>query len=386
MNALITQSLKEENITLLLGFPDVLLSKSERKWVTWIKEYTMKYAKPPTVERLEKEFETFISLRSPDPLGDIYDQELVEKRNHYTREYLMGIQDELKKGADPVPLIEKLHSDIRQGGSDVTLYTKYDRSLYLRKPSSYPYDIPQIDKYTGGVGKGDLIYLIGRLGIGKTSFAVWMLMKWLWRDCKILMVSNENRADDVISKVDAFVGGFNPLKKRTMEWDDDDRNRITTVSYIASKMKGEVIIPNKPVKGIDELYGLIYSYQPNLVIVDGIYLMNGASGDSHWEKITGISRSLKRMAEEEGVPIVGIHQASRNAVGKHIEVEHIAYSDALAQDADLLLALNKDEEEDIFCECIKNRWGQSEWGFFLKFFWDSMHVRVRDARTAMEEE
>lgn len=385
MNALITKSLEEENLTLLLGFPEILLSRSEKKWLNWIREYTIKYRKPPTLNRLQLEFDTFVPVRSSDPLGDVYDSEIVDKRNIYTREYILSIQDDLKKGADPLPLIEKLHQSIKSGSSGVTYYTKYDRSLYHRKPTSYPYDIQQIDKHTGGIGQGDLVYLIGRLGIGKTSFALWLLLKWLQRDCRVLMVSNENRADDVISKVDAFLGGFNPLRKRTMEWTEDDLNRINTVSYIASKMKGEVIIPNRPVKGVAELQNLVYTYQPDLLIIDGIYLMNGSAGESHWEKITDVSRNLKRLSEEEGIPTVGIHQANRNAVGKRIEVEHIAYADALAQDADLLLALNKEEDGEIFCECIKNRWGDSQWGFFLKFFWESMSVCVMDAKTAMEE-
>lgn len=384
MNSLITESLKQELVHLLMGFPKVLLADSEKRMVEWIENYVMRFGKTPTLTRFEGEFDTFVSQDSQDPLADIYEQTLTKKRNIYTRQYMTEIQDKLKKGADPLPFIEQLHEHLRSGSGDVSRYTSYDRSMYLRKPTTFPYEIPQLDRYTGGIGKGDLIYLIGRLGVGKTSVALWIVGKSLLQGRRILMVSNENRADDVIAKVDSFIGGFNPIKKRTMEWTEEDKNRLNTVSFIAKNMDGEMFIPNLPVKDVKELRSLVYTYRPDLVIVDGIYLMSGASGDSHWEKITSISRDLKNIAESEGVPIIGIHQANRSAIGKRIEVEHIAYADALAQDADLVMGINPEDDGSLFVEAIKSRWGKDSWGFYLRIFFDTMTVRVQDARLELK--
>jgi predicted ATP-dependent serine protease len=387
MNALVTASLAMGDVHLLFSFPRELVSNYERKILTWIVDYTSRYGAPPTVERVETQFPSFTSVKSKDPLGDIYDQTLVRKRNVFVREYLTTIQEELKSGVDPLPHIEELHRAIAGGNGDVTKYTTYDRTAYHRTPTTFPYGIPQIDQYTGGIAQGDLVYLIGRLGTGKTTFAIWMLTKWLQAGKRILMVSNENRADDVVAKIDSYIGGFNPLKKRTLGWTPEDVARIETVSFIARHMEGEVYIPNRPVSDVSEVRSLIYSNRPDLVIIDGIYLMRGASGDSHWEKITSISRELKQVAEGEGLPVMGIHQANRNAIGRRIEVEHVAYADALAQDADLLLAINPEEEGDsLFVESIKNRWGKKNFGFFMRFFFDSMTVKVMDAKYATEEE
>lgn len=348
-------------------------------------EYTSRYGKPPTLERLSERYETFVPVKTSDPLGDTYDQALRKRRNLYVREYMTKVQAELKAGADPLPMIEELHQTIRGGDANVTRYSTYDRTAHHRRATSYNYEISQIDKYTGGIANGDLVYLIGRLGTGKTTFALWCLSKWLMSGRKILMVSNENRADDVIAKIDSYIGGFNPIKKRTMEWTDDDLNRLSTVSFIASHMDGEVFIPNRPVQTVDEISSMINTYRPDIVMVDGVYLMRGVAGDSHWEKITTVSRSLKQMAEADGVPVLGIHQANRQAIGRRIEVEHIAYADALAQDADLLLAINPEEDGSIFVEAIKNRWGGENWGFFLRFFFDSMSVKIMEGRGEVTE-
>lgn len=363
---------------LLLNFPTELMGEAEKKQVAWVIRYISKFGKPPGLERFMREFDYFVPLRSKLPIGDTYEQTLIRKRNHYTREYLLGIQDQLKKGEDPLPYIAELHDKIKTGASDVTRYTRFDRTAYYRRPASFPYEIEQIDQYTGGISKGDLIYLVGRLGTGKTTFALWVLSKWVQRERKVLMVSNENRAEDVIAKIDSYIGGFNPAKKRTRGWTPDDINRLATVTFIANNMEGEVFIPNKPVQDIRELQGYIYTYKPDIVIVDGIYLMNSMKGDSHWEKITNVSRNLKQLAEGEGLPILGIHQANRQAIGKRIEIEHIAYADALAQDADLLLAINPEDDGSIFVEAIKNRWGGENWGFFMRFFFETMTAKILD--------
>lgn len=385
MNTLITQSLKEKDVSLLFNFPKDLMSAKEIAMVEWIKGYVSSYSQPPTVERFQKQFDTFVPLSSTDPVGDIYQQQIQESRNLYTRHFLVGIQDRLKAGEDPLPYIAELHKKIAAGDSAVSYYTTYDRSLYQRKQTAYPYEIEEIDKFTGGIAKGDLIYLIGRLGVGKTSFAVWIITKWLQRSRRILVASNENRADDVIAKIDAFIGGWNPIKKRTMGWTEDDLERIQTVSYIASRMEGEVIIPNRPVESVDQMHSLVLTYQPDIVVIDGIYLMKGVSGESNWEKITDVSRNLKRLAEGEGVPVVGLHQASRNAAGKRMEIEHVAYSDALGQDADLLLGINRESDGSLFVEALKNRWGAEHWGLFVQFYWDVMHAKVLNGKTSVEE-
>lgn len=386
MNELISKSLEIGDVHLLLGFPVQLMSKTEGRMVEWITDYTTCYGAPPTIGRLAHEFDTFVGVGCSDPLGDIYDRELTRKRNVFTRHYIVGIQDRLKAGEDPLPYMQTLMAQISGGGSDVTRYRTFDRSSYLRHPKTVPYGIQQLDDRTGGIAQGDLIYCIGRLNTGKTTMSLWVLSKWLLQGKRILMASNENRADDVINKIDAYLGGYNPLNKRTMKWTEDDINRLSTVSYMAKTMEGELFVSNRPVQDVKEIRSLIYSYRPDIVMIDGIYLMKGAVGDSHWEKITTVSRELKQIAQGEGCPIWGIHQASRQAVGKRIEVEHVAYADALAQDCDTLWALNPEEDGSIFVEAIKSRWGDGKWGFWLRFFWETMTCKVLDAKTAIEED
>lgn len=377
MNVLITQSLTEGNVTHLYQFPRILIEAWEGDQIDWIREYTIKHSKPPSLKRFAKEWGTFVPIDKGDPITDTYEQALVKKRNFFTRRFLMEREEEINAGADPSTFIQELHEVLSLGDVEVLKYSEFDRSEYFRKKTSIPYGIEKLDRFTGGAAAGDLIYLAGRLGTGKTTLAIWMIKKWLEDGHKILVISNENRAEDIVAKIDAFMGGWNPLKRRLMEWTPEEETRIRTVGYIASTLEGEILIPTVPIHNVNEVQALIHSHQPDVVVIDGVYLLSDNKGDSaNWEKLTDVSRNLKRMADGHGVPIVGIHQANRAAEGKHMEITNMAYSDALAQDADLVLGLTEEADGDLYIECLKNRWGKNNWAFFVQLYFDTMTVKI----------
>lgn len=387
MNSLITQSLEESDVTHLYQFPGELINTWEQDWIDWIKAYTIKHSEPPMLKRFADEFDTFVPVSRGYPITDTYELTLVKKRNAWSRRYLMDHADELNDGVDPLPIIKELYQTLSMGDVEVMKYSEFDRTKYFRTKTSFPYGIEQLDHYTGGASAGDLIYIFGRLGTGKTTFAIWIIKKWLEAGQKILVISNENRAEDIVSKIDAFMGGWNPLKRRLMDWTEEETSKIRTVSHIATTLEGEIIIPTVPIHNVDEVQALIHSHQPDVVVIDGVYLLSENKGDSaNWEKLTDVSRNLKRMADGHGVPIVGIHQANRQAVGKRVEIENIAYSDALGQDADLVLGLSEEPDGDLFIECLKNRWGKNHWGLFIKLYFETMTVKLLTGRTSMEDD
>jgi KaiC/GvpD/RAD55 family RecA-like ATPase len=387
MNDLITQSLEESNVTHLYQFPSVLLETYEREWIQWIKNYTNRHSQPPTVERMVEAHDIFVPVKPVNPITDTYEQVLTKKRNTFSRNFIMKHKEEIDSGVDPLPIIEELYQTLSQGDVEILKYSEYDRSRYFRAATSFPYGIELLDHYTGGASAGDLIYIFGRLGTGKTTFSLWIIKKWLEAGHKVLVISNENRAEDIVSKIDSFIGGWNPIKRRLMNWTEDERGRIKTVSHIASTLEGEIIIPTSTIHNVDEVQALIHSHKPDVVVIDGVYLLSENKGDSAaWERITDVSRNLKRIADGNGVPVIGIHQANRASAGKRVEIENIAYSDGLGQDADLVLGLSEEPGGDLFIECLKNRWGSSHWGLFIRLYFETMTVRLLSDGSAIEEE
>jgi hypothetical protein len=98
--------------------------------------------------------------------------------------------------------------------------------------------------------------------------------------------------------------------------------------------------------GVSFLHSKIREFNPDLVIVDGMYLMRDDRQKQRtvdWKAIAHISQDLKRTAQEFNVPVIGVTQANRKAdkSAKNADLSEIAYADALAQDCDLAIRVQK---------------------------------------------
>jgi KaiC/GvpD/RAD55 family RecA-like ATPase len=85
--------------------------------------------------------------------------------------------------------------------------------------------------------------------------------------------------------------------------------------------------------------------RPDIVFVDGMYQMVDDSREWSNEAMamTAVSRSLKRLAAAERVPIVGTTQALLSRVSKRngTEMNSLGYTSAWAQDANVVLGLDR---------------------------------------------
>jgi hypothetical protein len=90
--------------------------------------------------------------------------------------------------------------------------------------------------------------------------------------------------------------------------------------------------------GVGWLRSKIRDFKPDIVFVDGMYLMKDDRTNSRnvdWKNITNISQDLKLTAQDFDIPLVGVTQANRSADKSTGEdLTELAYADALGQDAD----------------------------------------------------
>jgi replicative DNA helicase len=102
--------------------------------------------------------------------------------------------------------------------------------------------------------------------------------------------------------------------------------------------------------GVGWLQSKIKDVKPDLVIVDGMYLMkDDRSGQRtmDWKAIAQISQDLKLTAQDFNIPLIGITQANRAAdKSKGEDLTELAYSDSLGQDADAVFRVTKKEKID----------------------------------------
>lgn len=379
MNALITSCLNAGKIQQIVNFPVSLLGDKEIKYVEWIRHYNQRYGKPPTLDRFRREFEFFIPELSEDPIGDLFDSELIRKKSEFAVQYLSENRDSINSGEDPTNVIGQLNAVLQANTKGVLHFSTFDRGEYLQRAQMLQFGIPQLDVATGGLGKGELTYLVGRPGSNKTTFSQWLVSNWWIEQNRILFVSNENPAIDVVAKIDAMIGGWNPLKRRNNSWSETDKRRIQTVAHLAGTSDGDIIVPEEPIRKVSSLAVYQKDYQPDVIVIDGVYLMsaetNGVRLSDH-SQAAAVSRELKQLALATGTRIFGVIQANRKAEGGEVGRAMIANTDAYLQDADVLMAANKTSDGSVFFEVLKNRWG-AEVAFNAIIDFDSMVVSIK---------
>lgn len=342
MNQLITESLKRGNTRFLFKFTDALLSKTEKGWINWIQKYNIDFGQPPSLDRFSTEFSTsFVVVDSVDPLEDIFLLELKQKKNLVVRAYIQKNIDGLREGDDPSQMIEDLHKQIAVSSSGIIETDTFDRSLYFREVNRIFTGIETMDEATGGINDGDLVYIVGRPQDGKTTFLLHMIAKWFWEGKRILIISNEIPWIDMLFKIDAILAGVSVGEKRSGKWKAGSKEKLKFMQYLSSIAPNKIVIPNKPIRKPSEVMALIQEYKPDVVCIDGAYLMSTTGAATvEWADLAAVSRDLKAIANTTEVPIIGVIQANRGASESQIVTgANIAGSDAFFQDPDIVYSL-----------------------------------------------
>lgn len=211
-----------------------------------------------------------------------------------------------------------------------------------------------LDNTLIGLGKGNMIVVGARPGVGKTSFALNVGTSIAKRTKKAVCIfSLEMSNEELVSRIVSSEAMVDSRKLRTGTLSFDEWNNLA----VASSMLSETEIYIDDTTGISTLSmkaKLRRIKNLGLVIVDYLQLMQSErrGGDqSRVNQIGEISRGLKVMAKELGVPVIVLSQLSRTAekdgAGKSSTSRTPMLSDlrdsgSIEQDADMVIFLSRD--------------------------------------------
>ena len=232
--------------------------------------------------------------------------------------------------------------------------------------------LPDVDSAISGLNNSDLILLAARPGMGKTSFALNILLqvgKFSGKAAVFfsLEMSREQLAMRLISN-EAFVDN---KKLVTGRLDDEDWDKVAMAA--AALGRAGILIDDNPSLSVAEMNAKCRRVDNlGLVVIDYLQLMQSAggrqrySGENRQQVVSDISRALKIMAKELNVPVVCLSQLSRGPESRQDKrpmLSDLRESGAIEQDADIVMFLyrddyyNEDSENHNLAECIiaKNR-------------------------------
>jgi len=222
-----------------------------------------------------------------------------------------------------------------------------------------------LDKFMYGWEKGDFVIIAAAPSMGKTTLALEIAKNKSLRKEPIIVFSLEMKAEQLLKRMIACESAipYEKLRNRLLLTDIEKNELDKTIGkvenatlFIDDKARKLYLICSKIKK-------YVLRYKTKLVIIDYLQLItfDGKGANNREQEIAKISRTLKELASELSIVIVGLSQINRavNArANKRPTLSDLRESGSLEQDADMV----------IFC--------------YRELYYDmenSLHIQVEDA-------
>lgn len=249
--------------------------------------------------------------------------------------------------------------------------------LYNRKQhiTGVPSGFLELDYKTAGFHGSDLVLIAARPAMGKTAFALNIATNAAVRaNVPVAIFSLEMSKEQLVNRILCSEAMVDSNKVRTGKLEEDDWNKLA--GSIGPLSDAEIYIDDTPGISITEIRAkcrkLKLEKNIGMVVIDYLQLVQGSNkrNGSREQEISEISRSLKILAKEIGVPVIALSQLSRAAEQRPDHrpmLSDLRESGAIEQDADIVMFLyrddyyNKDSEKKDIAEVIiaKHRGGST---------------------------
>ncbi len=250
-----------------------------------------------------------------------------------------------------------------------------------------PSGFSTLDKVTYGWQPTDLVILAARPAVGKTAFALNLVRNAALNSKKptpVAFFSLEMSSSQLVQRILSAESEIWLEKISRGKMEDHEMQQLYK-NGIQKLQNAPIFIDDTPALNIFELRAkcrrLKNKHDLGMIIIDYLQLMSG-TGDkrssNREQEISTISRNLKGLAKELGIPIIALSQLSREVEKrkdgeKMPQLSDLRESGAIEQDADMVMFLYRPEYYNI----TANEMGESNKG--------ETHVRIAKHRNGSLE-
>ena len=238
-----------------------------------------------------------------------------------------------------------------------------------------PTGLADLDRMILGLNRGELILIAARPGMGKTSIALNMALHAALNEHQTvalfsLEMSREQLVTRLLSRA-ALVPSQNLFTGRLtdQQWRD--------VAAAANTLSNsDILIDDNSTLTVADMNAQCRTIKDlDLVVIDYLQLMSSAGGrgwsnESRTQAVSDISRMMKVMAKQLGVPVICLSQLNRAAEARQDKrplLSDLRESGSIEQDADVVIGLYREGYNNRECEnpnlaeaiVLKNRKGQT---------------------------
>jgi replicative DNA helicase len=387
---LFTTSIARRDLSFLKRLPPKLIAEDQRDAVEWVLSYEQAHGVPPLPSRVQKSPHGRWCRKvylSQDPLSDIY-----ESTVHVLKEFVIHqLTDELANAdeSERNRLIQEIVAvqSISPYNKAVSIRS-FDRSSIYRRPSLgvavAKFGLSTIDALTMGLLPGEIAFVGGRPGDGKTMLLCHMAVSMMTQGHRVFFNSKEMPNMAIISRIDGILGGFDTSKVRRLQSgdpnipaDEIDKLAASMVDSVTARLssipEGDIIFPDSPRTTPRALFDAAMNERATVIIADGVYLMEADDAAAKmmardWRAQAAITSSIKSLALATGIPFVGSTQLKRGSGGDGgVGLDSLAFSDSFGQDSDIVIVMTKLGNRRVSLTLAKNRNGVDSIGQVIEF-------------------
>ncbi|WP_121616747.1 replicative DNA helicase [Virgibacillus halodenitrificans] len=212
-----------------------------------------------------------------------------------------------------------------------------------------------LDRMTAGFQKSDLIIIAARPSVGKTAFALNIASNTAkFTGENVAIFSLEMGKEQLVNRIISAEGNIDGQKLRTGKLENTD---WTALIYSIGNLSNQgLFIDDTPGITVSQIRSkcrrLKQSDGLGMVVIDYLQLISGSSKtnrENRQQEVSEISRSLKMLAKELGVPVIALSQLSRGVEARQDKrpiMSDIRESGSIEQDADVVAFLYRDDYYD----------------------------------------
>jgi replicative DNA helicase len=209
-----------------------------------------------------------------------------------------------------------------------------------------------LDKMTSGLQPSDLIVIAARPAMGKTSFVLDIAKNAALTTGKAIAIYSLEMSKLQIAQRLLSSEAMVPSQKLRSPARLSDFDNQALVAATGRLAKARIFVDDSANSTIMEIRAkarrLVSREDLGLLIVDYMQLITGGSrSENRQQEISEISRSLKILGRELGIPIIAVSQLSRAVENRTDDrrprLADLRESGAIEQDADIVMFIYRDE-------------------------------------------
>lgn len=207
-----------------------------------------------------------------------------------------------------------------------------------------------LDKKTTGFNNGDLVILAARPAMGKTALVLNMGLKNVELGKGVIIFSLEMPAEQLMLRMLSAKTSIPLQNLRKGDMDDQQWSNLSKAFEDLQSKK--LFVDDGGSLNINQLRARVRKLAQNqdnnisMIIIDYLQLMQGTGGKDRHLEVSEISRGLKMLAREMGIPVIALSQLNRGVESrpdKRPMLSDLRESGSIEQDADIIMFVYRDD-------------------------------------------